>query len=477
LLTTNQLTTNNQLIKKKTFYLQGKTYKVKHKHMCPVKLLSIALMLTGVFFLGEATAQIKIGDEANIIEKASLLELQSTDKGLLLPRMQNTNDIDALGPKPGMLIYITDPAREGIYVRKLAGWELLGGSLNGNPTFNTITAASFIGPLTGTATEALDAQNAKKILITNDVLNPNPVYPTFVSGTGVQSVGISNTKLIFKPSTGELTAPIFKGDLDGNAKTASSVSGTVAAVNGGTGQANYTPGDLLYANTTTSLQRLGIGTPSQFLKVGTTSPTWGSVILSTDVTGILPAANGGTGVANSNKLTWTGADIILSATGTTNVTLPTAGTLVTINGTEALTSKTINGNIISNGTPGTTLTIAQGKTFATTNENITLNAAVGGSNLTLPSSGILVAAISNAELLSFGTVGANSSKDVKFTVPFSGAALGDAVSLGVPIVSMPANGMYAAWVSAANEVTVRFINNTAGAIVLLDGTFKAKVLK
>lgn len=63
----------------------------------------------------------------------------------------------------------------------------------------------------------------------------------------------------------------------------------------------------------------------------------GTVDLTTDVTGILPGANGGTGVANTGKtltlagnLATAGAfAITLTATGTTGVTLPTTGTLVT----------------------------------------------------------------------------------------------------------------------------------------------------
>lgn len=74
------------------------------------------------------------------------------------------------------------------------------------------------------------------------------------------------------------------------------VTGTLPATNGGTGQASYAIGDLLYADTTTSLARLAdIATGNVLLSGGvSTAPAWGKVSLTTAISGILPLANGGT---------------------------------------------------------------------------------------------------------------------------------------------------------------------------------------
>jgi hypothetical protein len=81
--------------------------------------------------------------------------------------------------------------------------------------------------------------------------------------------------------------------------------------------------------------------------------------LTTDVTDILPGANGGTGVNNTGKtITVSGAvsigssthTVTLSTSGNTSITIPTSGTVATQAGTETFTNKTINGgsNTITN---------------------------------------------------------------------------------------------------------------------------------
>ena len=74
------------------------------------------------------------------------------------------------------------------------------------------------------------------------------------------------------------------------------VTGTLPATNGGTGQSLYAVGDLLYADTTTSLAKLAdIATGNVLLSGGvSTAPAWGKVSLTTAISGLLPLANGGT---------------------------------------------------------------------------------------------------------------------------------------------------------------------------------------
>lgn len=74
--------------------------------------------------------------------------------------------------------------------------------------------------------------------------------------------------------------------------------------------------------------------------------------------------------------------------------------------------------------------------------------------------------------LNFPSTAANASSDL--TIAVVGAALGDIVTLGIPHAAMTA-GTYTAWVSAVDVVTVRFVNNTIGAIDPASATFKVRV--
>jgi hypothetical protein len=78
--------------------------------------------------------------------------------------------------------------------------------------------------------------------------------------------------------------------------------------------------------------------------------------------------------------------------------------------------------------------------------------------------------------LNFNSTSAGSSTDL--TITLTGAANGDPVSLGVPNEAVSGNGLFSAWVSASNTVTVRFSNNDlTSAIDPASGTFRVSIIK
>jgi hypothetical protein len=75
----------------------------------------------------------------------------------------------------------------------------------------------------------------------------------------------------------------------------------VPATAGGTGQTSYAVGDILFANTTTSLAKLAdVATGNALISGGVgVAPAYGKIGLTTHVSGTLPVANGGTGTATA----------------------------------------------------------------------------------------------------------------------------------------------------------------------------------
>lgn len=91
-------------------------------------------------------------------------------------------------------------------------------------------------------------------------------------------------QLTSSSGSGTVTSVALSGGTTGLGVTGSPITtsgtitlnGTLIAGNGGTGFSSYAVGDILYADTTTTLARLPIGTASQVLKVSGGLPAWQS---------------------------------------------------------------------------------------------------------------------------------------------------------------------------------------------------------
>ena len=114
---------------------------------------------------------------------------------------------------------------------------------------------------------------------------------------------------------------------DGAVTAGSWAASTIAANVGGTGQSSYAVGDILYADTTTTLAKLAAGATGNVLLSGT-APSWGKVGLTTHVSGQLGVTNGGTGL-NAGP-TANGQLLIGSSGGAYTLATLTAGTGITV---------------------------------------------------------------------------------------------------------------------------------------------------
>jgi len=104
------------------------------------------------------------------------------------------------------------------------------------------------------------------------------------------------------------------------------------------------------------------------------------------------------GGTTSRSLTLIGQDVTLTATGAANVTLPASGTLATLAGAEALTNKTVNGFSFVPNADGFSIdagSIARSLTVA--GQDVTLT-ATGATNVTLPTTGTLTTLVGAEDL-------------------------------------------------------------------------------
>jgi len=137
---------------------------------------------------------------------------------------------------------------------------------------------------------------------------------------------------------------------------------TIAANKGGTGQSSYAVGDLLYADTSSTLAKLAdVATGNALLAGGVgVAPSWGKIGLTTHVTGTLPVANGGTGdttytngqllIGNSTGNTLTKATLtqgtaidITNSTGSITIGHNDTSTLSGAQGSNGIASFTVDG--------------------------------------------------------------------------------------------------------------------------------------
>jgi hypothetical protein len=220
---------------------------------------------------------------------------------------------------------------------------------------------------------AVSGLTTANLSATASITNGQLANSQLTLGSTIATLGGSYTNL---SGFASITSSNFVGDLTGNASTATTAVSASSAV---TATTALTALNAITANSATTA--LTANTASTLTTPQTIFgyPFDGS----SAITGIISPTYGGTGVNNGNKTITLGGNLVTSGnysttintTGTTNITLPTSGTMATLAGTETLTNKTFVNSSLTG-----TLTLG-GTTFPS-------SSGATGQILTLTSAGV-----------------------------------------------------------------------------------------
>jgi len=239
----------------------------------------------------------------------------------------------------------------------VSGNLYVGGLINGGAgarITGTVTATTFVGNLTGTATTATNvaggaagslhyqsAAGTTAMLAISTAgyflsVNAGATAPQWTrtlgvanGGTGVNTltgVVYGNGTSAFTAATGpQISTALGSTNISGSA---ANVTGTVLTSNGGTGLTSWTAGDIPYYASGTALSKLAIGGSGLVLTSSGTAPQWtalsglsaGTATTATNIAGgaatQIPYQSAAGVTAFSSNLTWTNSSNTFGVTGT-----------------------------------------------------------------------------------------------------------------------------------------------------------------
>lgn len=213
---------------------------MKFKFLLPLLVFSAATLVSNSNFAQSAA----INTDGSSAHPSAALDITSTSKGLLIPRMTAAQRSAIAAPAEGLLVYQTDGSA-GIYFYK-SGWtELAGGSsswsLTGNDIYNSNSGNVGIGTITPAASAQLDVSSTTKgflpprMTITQRNAIPAPVAGLMVWCT---DCGTSGGLYVYNGTSWILgsvsaTAPIVITSRVGDKSDAQTLCGGTVADDGG----------------------------------------------------------------------------------------------------------------------------------------------------------------------------------------------------------------------------------------------------
>ena len=108
--------------------MKNHDYRPKPSTMKTPKTIS-SLFITSILIIACLTgtsviAQVAVNTDGSSADPSAMLDVKSTDKGILIPRMDSLQRVSIAGPATGLLVYQTD-ATSGFYFYNGTEWVCL----------------------------------------------------------------------------------------------------------------------------------------------------------------------------------------------------------------------------------------------------------------------------------------------------------------------------------------------------------------
>jgi hypothetical protein len=366
---------------------------------------SDCLILGAIADTNTATASTRVGIGTTSPAASAALEVKSTTKGLLIPRMTQTQREAIASPAQGLLVYETDN-NKGIWHYDGSSWvnssssgggggSTSGWSLTGNSGLSA--SSNFIGTTDNTAL-VFKMNNKPSGIIDSVSANTSFGYQSLGNNTGIQNTAIGRDAL--KYNTGSENTAVGYGALTYNAA----------------GNSNTAMGKAsLYTNTTGS-QNTAVGYYSLYSNsTGSYNAAFGYNALYTNTAD--------KNIAFGTKALW------LNTTGSENTAV---GYGALMKNTTASNNTALGSNGLINNTTGASNTaVGQNSMFSNTTGNN--NVSIGGYTLYVSTTGVGNSIVGFAALR-FNTTGSFNSGAGRYalfnnTTGNSNTAVGDSALL------------------------------------------------
>lgn len=294
--------------------------------MKKVTLTALTLLALGI--TSKTFAQnVSINATGNSADASAMLDISSTDKGLLIPRMTQAQRAAIANPAEGLMVYQTDGTK-GFYYYNSSTWTLLTAPATGG----TVTAVS-VASANGVSGTVANSGTTPAITLSLGAITPASVAATgTVSGSNLSGTNTGDetaASIMSKLGTATGTSGGYLTSTDWNSFNNKGGVSNVSVVN-----ANGVSGTVANSGTTPAITlNLGAITPSSVAATGSVS---GSNLSGTN-TGDETAATikmklGAASSSNAGYLSQTDWTTFNNKANTAN-TWSTAGNAATVAGT------------------------------------------------------------------------------------------------------------------------------------------------